>query len=152
MEFQVILKLQFSSLIKDIQRSITSLYTVDTVSIAVDSGNWESQKDHLKVRGHILPDSRTVTPPPHSLQFTSTIYSSPHLPTCWIESTCSLQCYSMIYTVQVASMDSTAVITVHVCGHLAYVGTVYNSEDTCRTMSLCVRVSSDDYYVQYHSK
>ena len=36
--------------------------TVDTVSKAVDSGNWESQKEHLKVPGHILPETRTITP------------------------------------------------------------------------------------------
>ena len=59
-------------------------------------------------------------------------------------------------TMQLASKDSTAVTTVrtyvHVCGHLAYVGTVYNSEDTCKTMLLHVRVLLDDHYVQYHSK
>ena len=57
-------------------------------------------------------------------------------------------------TMQVASKDSIAVNTVHtyvyVCGHLAYVGTVYNSED--KTMLLHVRVLLDDYYVQYYSK
>ena len=37
--------------------------TVDTVSKAVDSGNWESQKEHLKVPGYILPEKRTITPP-----------------------------------------------------------------------------------------
>ena len=57
---------------------------------------------------------------------------------------------------QVASKDSTAVTTVrtdiYVCRHLAYVGTMYNSVDTCKTMSLHVRVLLDDHYVQYHSK
>ena len=49
MELQVI----FATFIfKDIQRSITSLYTVDTVSKAVDSGNWESQKEHESARSH----------------------------------------------------------------------------------------------------
>ena len=59
-------------------------------------------------------------------------------------------------TMQLASKDSTAVITVrtyvHVCGHLAYVGTMYNAEDPCKTMLLHVRVLLDDHYVQYHSK
>ena len=36
--------------------------TVDTVSKAVDSGNWESQKDHFNVPGHILPETRIITP------------------------------------------------------------------------------------------
>ena len=59
-------------------------------------------------------------------------------------------------TMQSASKDSTAVITVctyiYVCGHLAYVGSMYNSEDTCKTMLLHVRVLLDDHYVPYHSK
>ena len=59
-------------------------------------------------------------------------------------------------TMQSASKDSTAVTTVrtyiYVCGHLAYVGSMYISEDTCKTMLLHVRVSSDDHYVQHHSK
>ena len=44
---------------------------------------------------------------------------------------------------QVASKDSTAVITVHT---YMFVGTMYSSEDTCKTMLLHVRVSSDDQY------
>ena len=42
-----------------------------------------------------------------------------------------------------ASKDSTAVITVHT---YMLVGTMYSSEDTCKTMLLHVRVSSDDQY------
>ena len=32
----------------------------------VDSGNCESQKEHLKVPGHILPETGTITPPSSS--------------------------------------------------------------------------------------
>ena len=76
---------------KGIQQSITSLYTVDTVSKTVDSGNWESLKDHLKVPGHILPETRTITP--HSLFPT---VHHPHIPPSPPQLQLGELCYSMI--------------------------------------------------------
>ena len=95
--------------------------------------------------GHILPETRTITPPSPSPTVKHPFTPPPH--THWIECTCTLQCYSMILCKW--HHNSTALTTVHT---YMVVGTMYNSEDTCKTMTLQVRVSSDDHNVQYYSK
>ena len=90
---------------------------------------WESQIEHLKVPGHILPETRTITPPSPSPTVHHPTAHPPHILD-WV------YMYSTVIfhdTMQVASMDSTAVITIYVCGH-------HNSEDTCKTVSLHVKM------------
>ena len=96
-------------------------------------------------RPHSVWDKDHYTPPPHSLQFTIQ-WLTPH--PVWIVCTCTYSTVIFHDTMQVVSKDGIAVNTVrtyvYVCGHLAYVVTMYNSEDTCKTMLLhvCYRMTT----------